>query len=174
LLSKCGFFTFTRTVPSVLLLLLLVHGLPGGPLITGVQSQEPPSRAPFAAERKEQGIAELAVQEAIRYGILNFKLNLIGEVQILHEDFGHYRTRWQIGENGDERVQLNVSKNNYHMHAYTVFLLINGPGRLFFDHFFWKNCLTKMLLTPIFHFFGLIRLEGGPFIRGGRLLEEIR
>jgi hypothetical protein len=31
---------------------------------------------------------------------------------------------------------------------------------------FEKNCLTKMPLNPIFHFFGLIRAYPWPYFRG--------
>jgi hypothetical protein len=70
-----------------------------------------------------------------------------------HSGFLHRYFVWTIG-------RMNIG---------TVFFLIDALVRLFFDHFFWKNCLTKMLLTPIFHFFRLISLRGvhweGAFIR---------
>jgi hypothetical protein len=61
--------------------------------------------------------------------------------------------------------QFFITKRWKKLAKYTVFLLINAPGRLFFDHFFWKNCLTKMSLTPIFHFFLPYKGLRGAFIR---------
>jgi hypothetical protein len=46
---------------------------------------------------------------------------------------------------------------------------------LFFSTiFFGKNCLTKMPLTPIFLFFGLIRATPGAILESGGILEHLR
>jgi hypothetical protein len=48
----------------------------------------------------------------------------------------------------------------------TVNPLIEPPGLYISTYYFGKNCLTKMPLTSIFHFFWLYKASEGSSIEG--------
>jgi hypothetical protein len=68
---------------------------------------------------------------------------------------------------------LAVSKNyfeNFLYVLYTVFLLINAPGRLFFDHFL-KKLFNKNAINSHYSFFSPYKGLRGAFIRRNTMYE---
>jgi hypothetical protein len=80
------------------------------------------------------------------------------------------RRRSHHGGGGAGSIEID----NQEVSGFTVFLLINGHVRLFFNHVFWKTLLTKNAINSHFSFFGLIKAYPVRLLESVRLLEEIR